>query len=241
MFLYDFLICYTIIGQENSNKITNAIYRYASVLENNYSDEALQRFIYALLEKLPSKENFKKEFSSLGWSHHGGYYSDERNKERVQIILGILERYKSTSNQCAEFTIEHIPDDKDSPENGSIGNLIPLESDLNSRCRGKSFSEKLELYKKSSFQTARNIATNYAQKSSIDIEGRAERMADEFYKSILKFKISTNKNESADTPSCKEKVENNSSAKQTIGVLIQNAKQVRLEDSEPDFQQLSFF
>ena len=241
LFLYDFLICYTIIGQENSNKITNAIYRYASLLENNYSDETLQCFIYALQEKLPSRENFKKEFSSLGWSHHGGYYSDERNKERVQIILEILERYKSASSQCSEFTIEHILDDKDSPENGSIGNLIPLEADLNSRCRGKSFSEKLEIYKTSSFQTARNIASNYAQKSTIDVKARAERMADEFYKSILKFRISSNKKETITTPSRREKLESKSSTKKTIGALMKNTKRSRSEDSAPDFQQLSFF
>ena len=241
LFLYDFLICYTIIGQENSNKITNAIYRHASILENNYSDESLQRFVSALLAKLPSEENFKKEFSSLGWSHHGGYYSDDRNKKRVQIILEVLERYKSADKQCAEFTIEHILDDKDSPENGSIGNLIPLESDLNSRCKEKSFSEKLELYKKSSFQTARNIASNYAQKSTIDIKNRAERMADEFYSSILQFKISPSKKENVDTISRKEKLENKSSSKKTIGTLMQSVKHSHSKDSEPDFQQLSLF
>lgn len=89
-------------------------------------------------------------------------------------------------------------DDKDTPENGSIGNLIPLESNLNSRCNGKSLSEKLEIYKTSSFQTARNIDGNYAQKATIDIKDRAERMADEFYDLILRFKISSNKKESTD-------------------------------------------
>lgn len=241
LFLYDFLICYTIIGQENSNKITNAIYSHASILENDYSDASLQGFIYTLQSKLPSKENFKKEFSSLGWSHHGGYYSDDRNKERVQIILEVLERYKSVNKECSEFTIEHILDDKDTPENGSIGNLIPLESNLNSRCNGKSLSEKLEIYKTSSFQTARNIDGNYAQKATIDIKDRAERMADEFYDLILRFKISSNKKESTDTLAHKERRENKSSAKETIGTLIQNARKSNSENSEPDFQQLSLF
>lgn len=127
LFLYDFFICYTIIGQENSNKITNAIYKNSSILENHYSDSALECFISELKNKLPSKEVFLKAFSNLGWSHHAGYYDDDRNKERVQVVLEVLERYKCASKQCAAFTIEHILDDTNSPENGIIGNLIPLE------------------------------------------------------------------------------------------------------------------
>ena len=118
LFLYDFFICYTIIGQENSNKITNAIYKNSSILENHYSDSALECFISELKNKLPSKEVFLKAFSNLGWSHHAGYYDDDRNKERVQVVLEVLERYKCASKQCAAFTIEHILDDTNSPENG---------------------------------------------------------------------------------------------------------------------------
>ena len=95
-------------------------------------------------------------------------------------------------------------------------------------------SEKLEIYKTSSFQTARNIDGNYAQKATIDIKDRAERMADEFYDLILRFKISSNKKESTDTLAHKERRENKSSAKQ-------NARKSNSENSEPDFQQLSLF
>ena len=102
-------------------------------------------------------------------------------------------------------------------------------------------SEKLEIYKTSSFQTARNIDGNYAQKATIDIKDRAERMADEFYDLILRFKISSNKKESTDTLAHKERRENKSSAKETIGTLIQNARKSNSENSEPDFQQLSLF
>lgn len=39
----------------------------------------------------------------------------------------------------------------------------------------------------------------------------------------------------------KERRENKSSAKETIGTLIQNARKSNSENSEPDFQQLSLF
>ena len=71
----------------------------------------------------------------------------------MQVVLEVLERYKCASKQCAAFTIEHILDDTNSPENGIIGNLIPLEDSLNSRCNGKDFASKLKIYETSMFHT----------------------------------------------------------------------------------------
>ena len=107
LFLYDFFICYNIIGQENSNKITNTVYSMANEFENNFSDQTLQRLISKLNGKLPNKDSFISAFSLVGWSHHGGFYDDDKDKERVQIILEVLERHKSASGRCDGFTIEH--------------------------------------------------------------------------------------------------------------------------------------
>ena len=40
-FLYNFYVCYNIIGEENSNKLTNVVYKYAAVIENNFSDDII--------------------------------------------------------------------------------------------------------------------------------------------------------------------------------------------------------
>lgn len=240
LFLYDFFICYTIIGQENSNKITNAIYKNSSILENHYSDSALECFISELKNKLPSKEVFLKAFSNLGWSHHAGYYDDDRNKERVQVVLEVLERYKCASKQCAAFTIEHILDDTNSPENGIIGNLIPLEDSLNSRCNGKDFASKLKIYETSMFHTARNIAQRYAGKSTIDINERTNIMALDFYDHILKSSICSVQKNTNDTKIRKQGIETKSTIKKTIGNMMKNANQSMSENDLPDVQQLSF-
>lgn len=193
LFLYDFFICYNIIGQENSNKITNTVYSMAPELENNYSVSLLQKFINSLNDKLPSKESFVHSFSTVGWSHHGGYYDDEKNKERVQIILEVFERHKNASGTCSEFTIEHVLDDCENTENGNIGNLIPLESQLNMQCAGKTFEEKTVIYQQSSFQTARNFSLHYKDKNGFNIQQRTKIMGTELYDQILKFKISNSK------------------------------------------------
>lgn len=200
----------------------------------------MECFISELKNKLPSKEVFLKAFSNLGWSHHAGYYDDDRNKERVQVVLEVLERYKCASKQCATFTIEHILDDTNSPENGIIGNLIPLEDSLNSRCNGKDFASKLKIYETSMFQTARNIAQRYAGKSTIDINERTNIMALDFYDHILKSSICSTQKNTDDIKMRKQSLENKSTIKKTIGNMMKKANHSTPENDLPDVQQLSF-
>lgn len=166
-FLFDFFICYNIIGQESSNKITNIVYSMSHELETNYSEEVLQELISKLNRKLPTKENFLSAFSLIGWSHHGGFYDDNKNKERVQIVLELLERNKSANERCEDFTIEHILDDNENEENGKIGNLIPLEEKLNKRWEGKPFEEKLNIYKQSTLSRLEIFRPGTRQKISL--------------------------------------------------------------------------
>ena len=241
LFLYDFVVCYNIIGQENSNKITNIVYSMAYSLENNYSDEKLQEFIVKLKAKLPGKDSFYSAFSLIGWSHHGGFYDDSKAKDRVKIVLEILERLKSPSKNCNEFTIEHILDDSAGVNNGKIGNLIPLEESLNSLLKGKSFQEKLEIYSRSSFQTARNVAARYsAGDPKFDIDVRTEAIADELYKSILQFKIETTKQQK--TPADQQKKPR---AKRptppTIGEIVEDKKSSRNDAISSENVQPSLF
>lgn len=44
-FIYNFYICYKIIGQENSNMLSDTVYKYAYVLETNFSDDNLEEFL----------------------------------------------------------------------------------------------------------------------------------------------------------------------------------------------------
>ena len=189
-FLYVFFICYNIIGEETSNKISNIINSSAYELENYYSDFALSDFIVKMCNKLPKKENFIDSFKRIGWSHHDNYYNDDKFKNKVQLILEVFECYKSPSDKCDEFTIEHIIDDMEGDDSALIGNLIPLEKKLNKQCIGKSFDEKIEIYKTSGFTTARAFAKRYENKkfTTEQIRKRSELIAKDFYDSILEFK-----------------------------------------------------
>ena len=185
-FLYNFYVCYNIIGEANSNRLTNTVNKYADIICNNFSENKVDEFIEELRKKLPSKEIFVNSFKTVGWSHSKSIYEGDKNKERVQTVLEVLERYKNHGNFCNDFTIEHVLPDSKKLSNGQIGNLIPLEDVINNKCKDKAIDQKLPIYKQSSFATARSFADRY-QNSTFDPDKRTELMAEQFYDEILKL------------------------------------------------------
>lgn len=185
LYLKDFYICYNIIGDENSNKLTNCINKFALKIENNFEEKDLKDFIKELISKMPSFDVFLNSFNTIGWSHHGNFFEGEKNKNRVQTVLEVLERYKNNGYCKEDFTIEHILDDSDGVNNAIIGNLIPLENSLNKRCINKTFKEKCQIYQDSNYITARRFGQKNIEKDNFNPKVRTQYMAEEFYNKIL--------------------------------------------------------
>lgn len=185
-FIYNFFVCYTLIGEEKSNKLQDVVYKYASILENEYSYEKLKAFGRTLKKKIPDYEWFLNSFRNLGWSNHSEMFKGEKNKQRVQITLEIIEKFVSQKFEVTEFTIEHILPDSDNDENAHIGNLIPLEGKLNERCGKKSLEEKYKIYVNSNFTTARNVVAIYKDKE-FDVSKRTEFLCKLVYNDILEL------------------------------------------------------
>lgn len=185
-YIYNFFVCYTIIGEEKSNKLEDVVFKYARLIEENYSDELLQAFADNLKSKLPSFDWFLNAFKNVGWSDHHELYKEDKYKKRVQIILEVIEKYASQSGEIHEFTIEHIIPDSNGIESAQIGNLIPLEARLNKRCGTKPLSEKLPIYSESNFTTARGLASRYKEKTFVP-EKRTEFLAKLMYNNILEL------------------------------------------------------
>ena len=183
-FIYNFYVCYNVIGEENSNKLTNVVYKYAEKIENQYTESLLKDFVADLKGKLPSEYAFLNVFKGIGWSHHTGYYDDEKNKDRVQTVLEVLERHLNNGVCLDNYTIEHVLDDAESQENGLIGNLIPLEESINKNLRGKSFSQKIIAYSNSNYKTARSFASRY-RNEVFDPSKRTEFLAKMFFEEVL--------------------------------------------------------
>ena len=178
-----FYVCYTLISKETSNKISEGIQKYASLIENEYSSEVLKKFLQHLKDRMPTKMEFRNSFKLIGYSNHCEYYHDKKNKQRAEIALTILEQIKSGRADAPSFTIEHILPDSQDRANAMIGNLMPLEANLNELCKNKQLDKKVSTYLRSNFSTARNVANRYPL-NNINIESRSNIMADELYDEI---------------------------------------------------------
>ena len=180
-----FFVCYNLISKETSNKISEGIQKYAEQLENSYSNEVLKQFLRHLKNRMPTKEEFRNTFKLIGYSNHCEYYHDNKNRQRSEMALRILEQIKSGGADVHSFTLEHILPDSQDRENAIIGNLIPLEANLNELCADKSLAEKIHIYDRSNFTTTRNFANRFrGSESSFKIDIRTNRMADELYDEI---------------------------------------------------------
>lgn len=182
-----FFICYKIIAEEHSNKLTNIVNHYAFQIENNFNETLIKKLASELKSKMPSKQAFINKFKQLGYSNHSSFYKDNKYKERVHLVLEEFEKYKNGGYCRENFTIEHIKNDcEGQEENALIGNLIPLEEKINNTLGDVSYEEKIETYKMSDYKSTRLFAKRY-EKQNFDPENRAKHMAEEFYDNILKL------------------------------------------------------
>lgn len=183
-FLYVFFICYKIIGEENSNKLSDTVYKYAYLIETEFSAEKLDECMSSLKGKLPTLSSFTNSFRNIGFSNHWDIYNDSKGKERCKLILELIEKYVSNREINMEVTIEHILPDSESIENATIGNLFFLERTLNERCAAKPFEEKCEIYKESSLMCPRGFAQRYQGKNFHPAD-RTDFLAKLIYNSVL--------------------------------------------------------
>lgn len=183
-FLYEFFICYKIIGQENSNMLSDTINKYSYELETNYSIEKLEEFITNMKRKLPTLESFKNSFRNIGYSHHWPPYEDSKNKDRCHLILSLIEKYISGREVNLKVTIEHILPDSEGIENAQIGNLFLLEESINKRCDNKPLDEKIKYYNESSLKCPQAFYNRY-QNKHFDPSKRTDFLAKLIYNNIL--------------------------------------------------------
>ena len=99
-----------------------------------------------------------------------------------------MEQIKSGRVDVPSFTIEHILPDSQDRGNALIGNLMPLEENLNGLCKDKRLNEKIYTYDRSNFSTARNVANRYRENvDDFNINTRSNAMADELYDEISRI------------------------------------------------------
>lgn len=183
-FLKNFYLCYRMIGKENGNNLTGSIAKRSYELETDESHASYQGFLEAFRAKMPSIESFRTAMASVGYSHSWPLFKDDKSKKRCKLALALLESSES-ERPLGEFTIEHILSDADSEANAQIGNLLPLESSLNGRCKDRPLEQKLEYYELSEYVMTRAFAANYANGRPFDPAERTNEVAAQLYALVV--------------------------------------------------------
>ena len=157
---------------------------YANKLETEYSNDLMDSFYQSFKDRIPNKEWFKKVFSTIGYSNHFKFYMEAKETEKARLVLEVYEEYLGNKN-INDFTVEHIFPDSQGEENSNIGNLLPLEKELNEKCDNLPLKDKIQYYKQSEFNSVKKFVSRYeSDLSKYTIENRRKHLAEDFYKMI---------------------------------------------------------
>ena len=187
LFLYNFFVCYNIIGEENSNKLEDVVHKYSKLLENEFNDNTKSQFIISVKTRIPSLDWFKTAVKKMGYSSSKHtLFTGSQNSNKIKIVLDVLEDYFGGKSD-EEYTLEHIlPDSSDDENIVQIGNILPLEEELNKKCKNKTVAEKIVIYRKSKFKLTQNFANEYDEEFNIDsIKKRTELIAEILFNKVL--------------------------------------------------------
>lgn len=173
-------------------------FRYSVICGKNPND--VERIYNKIAIQVTEEKTYRKELLKeiyvddnefIPLFNHKQFVDNSRNNKIIKYILGKIERFKGGTRDV-NFTsetdsIEHILPQNPNEEWGEdnydfdaliyrLGNLCLLEKSYNTDIENKPFSEKIETYKKSAFETTRSIPTEYAEWNSDSINKRQQQM-----------------------------------------------------------------
>ncbi|MBX9867492.1 MAG: DUF262 domain-containing HNH endonuclease family protein [Burkholderiales bacterium] len=185
-FHFTFSIC-----KKQANIYEKLYIATAKEINTMYSFVKLKLFIAELKLKLPSEEEFKIHMLEKRYSNHNKKY---KNSKEIREFFNIIEFYKSKKINSfnlltdPHYNIEHILSDDGNVPSVNIGNLVVIEETLNTKCRSKSFNEKIEIYKSSSLVVLQNFCKLYYSYENFEnalINARSERLIRDGYNLII--------------------------------------------------------
>jgi len=148
--------------------------------------KVIEELTQQLKSRLPDQESFSEGFLKLRFVK-----GKTVHKKLIQYIFGHLETVKQTTQEFKpdSITLEHIlPQASRSGEFvGSIGNLLPLGSELNEQAGNKELSEKISIYAQSNYSLTQefiqNVPENWGEE---EIKARTLHLSEMCYDSMWK-------------------------------------------------------
>ena len=166
---------YIVICKEHPESLLN-IYLEETVeirkLKSKYKISSLQTKLKDLIGRKAKDDLFTSGLRQLS---HQGSSSNSKLKYFLMTIDDILPAWqvdpkgslkvdKSSAKYFTATTIEHVypknasvADPKIEPLKNNLGNLLPLDKDLNRKCANKVFTDKKTYYQQSSFNMTKRV------------------------------------------------------------------------------------
>jgi uncharacterized protein with ParB-like and HNH nuclease domain len=149
-----------------------------SIIEND--------LIKVLSTFMPSYEEFKVKFQELKYTN--SLDKDLTDYISVRYVINKINVYYNDNSKFVDraCSIEHIiPDDKNDEVTWNIGNLISLEEIINGDLGNIEYDRKKSGYLKSNYKEVGEFVRENSIWEKTQIIGRAENLAELFYRNIL--------------------------------------------------------
>lgn len=169
------------ILSKNSLNITNT-------KEKAKMKTVIDKLISDLRNKKPEYEIFESNFEEVVFTN-----TKTKQKKLIQYIFKTIENKSRSTRELIinDVTIEHIMSQSNKNQCvGKIGNLIPLDANINSKMGNIDFDKKIECLKSSELNTVKAFIKNYGNSTKWDekyINERTKKIAKEAYDTIWNF------------------------------------------------------
>ena len=194
----NFHFAFTAICSMRTNNLEAIYSRFAIDLRKctnkQETSKVIEERLITPLEKLyPKYNSFKAGFGELIYSK-----KDLPINVKTKYAVYKLNCYFSSKEIFEDDgSIEHIVSETAGENALNIGNLILLEQELNREAGERDYLGKVYYYKKSNYDWIQKFIKENDAWSEEKIRDRAEKLADIYYKDILKRKVSEGKVQSA--------------------------------------------
>lgn len=187
LFLENFHFAYTAIMSGKANRL-DGIYSKIAIRVRKCSNKeqtrkVLESELYDCLKKLvPTEEQFTERFVELCYTKK----STPSNMKCKYALLKLNCYFQKKDTFEDDSSIEHILPESEGGNASNIGNLILLESSLNTEADNKDFADKIPIYKKSNYVWVKQFTINHHLLEKYVIQDRAKQMASLYYNSFIK-------------------------------------------------------
>ena len=182
-----FHFLFTAISSQRASGLESLYSKHSRSLRTLTNKVGIRKNLQELFDKLkvktPDFEIYKIKFQDLRFTN-----KVTKDKKLIQYIFSTIENnlIETTELKVYNITLEHIEGQINTELWASkIGNLIPLDGDINSKIGDSDFVKKIKAFEKSELRTVKAFCKKYKNLKTWNktiVESRTDELAEQTYK-----------------------------------------------------------